>query len=90
MMPPLRSFDGVDGRERGQKKTDDLRAMTTLGPRTLYVNLQQRNDTGLTFDCTYASVNLQFAEFYKISFLMNLLAYLFTVSKQGINLILVL
>ena len=35
MMPPLRSFDDVDGRERGQKKTDDLRAMTTLGPRTL-------------------------------------------------------
>ena len=36
MMPPLRSFDDVDGRERGQKKTDDLRAMTTLGPRTLH------------------------------------------------------
>ena len=35
MMPPLRSFDDVDGREQGQKKTDDLRAMTTLGPRTL-------------------------------------------------------
>ena len=35
MMPPLRSFDDVEGRERGQKKTDDLRAMTTLGPRTL-------------------------------------------------------
>ena len=35
MMPPLRSFDDVDGRERDQKKTDDLRAMTTLGPRTL-------------------------------------------------------
>ena len=35
MMPPLRSFDDVDGRERGQKKTDDLRAITTLGPRTL-------------------------------------------------------
>ena len=35
MMPPLRSFDDVDGRERGQRKTDDLRAMTTLGPRTL-------------------------------------------------------
>ena len=41
MMPPLRSFDDVDGKERGQKKTDDLRAMTTLGPRTLgvYVRL---------------------------------------------------
>ena len=35
MMPTLRSFDDVDGKERGQKKTDDLRAMTTLGPRTL-------------------------------------------------------
>ena len=37
MMPPLGIFDDVDGRERGQKKTDDLRAMTTLGPRTLHV-----------------------------------------------------
>ena len=37
MMPTLRSFDDVDGRERGQKKTDDLRAMTTLRPRTLAV-----------------------------------------------------
>ena len=35
MMPPLRSFDDLDGKERGQKKTDDLRAMSTLGPRTL-------------------------------------------------------
>ena len=35
MMPPLRSFDDLDGKERGQKKTVDLRAMTTLGPRTL-------------------------------------------------------
>ena len=35
MIPPLRSFDDVDGKERGQKKTDDLRAMTALGPRTL-------------------------------------------------------
>ena len=35
MMPPLRSFNDLDGKERGQKKTDDLRAMTTLGPRTL-------------------------------------------------------
>ena len=35
MMPPLRSFDDLGGKERGQKKTDDLRAMTTLGPRTL-------------------------------------------------------
>ena len=37
MMPPLRSFDDLDGKERGRKKTDDLRAMTTLGPRTLIV-----------------------------------------------------
>ena len=36
MMPPLRSFDDLVGKERGQKKTDDLRTMTTLGPRTLY------------------------------------------------------
>ena len=35
MMPPLRSFDDLVGKERGQKKTDDLRTMTTLGPRTL-------------------------------------------------------
>ena len=35
MMPPLRSFDDLDGKERGQKKTDDLRTMATLGPRTL-------------------------------------------------------
>ena len=35
MMPPLRSFDDLDEKERGHKKTDDLRAMTTLGPRTL-------------------------------------------------------
>ena len=37
MMPPLRSFDDLDRQERGQKKTDDLRAMTTLGPRTLAI-----------------------------------------------------
>ena len=36
MMPPLRRFDDLDGKERDQKKTDDLRAMTTLGPRTLH------------------------------------------------------
>ena len=35
MIPLLRSFDDVDGKERGQNKTDDLRAMTALGPRTL-------------------------------------------------------
>ena len=39
MMPPLKSFDDLDGKERGQKKTDDLRAMTTLGPRTLLSTL---------------------------------------------------
>ena len=39
MMPPLRSFDDVDGKEGGRKKPDDLRAMTTLGSRTLqYIN----------------------------------------------------
>ena len=38
MMPPLRCFDDLDGKEQGQKKTDDLRAMTTLGPRTLASN----------------------------------------------------
>ena len=35
MMPPLRSFDDLDDKERDQKKTDDLRTMKTLGPRTL-------------------------------------------------------
>ena len=40
MMPPLRSFDDLDGKERGQKKTDDLRAMTTLGPRTLVYSVE--------------------------------------------------
>ena len=39
MMPLLRNFDDLDGKERGQKQTDDLRAMTTLGPRTLQVKL---------------------------------------------------
>ena len=39
MMPPLRSFDDLDWKERGQKKTDDLRAMTTLGPRTLATSI---------------------------------------------------
>ena len=43
MMPPLWSFDDVDERKRGQKKTDDLRAMTTLGPRTLPFNLTEEN-----------------------------------------------
>ena len=43
MMPPLRSFDDSDGKERGQKKTDDLRAMTTLGPRTLAYELPNDN-----------------------------------------------
>ena len=39
MMPPLRSFDDLDEKERGQKKTDDLRAMTTLGPRTVFISM---------------------------------------------------
>ena len=39
MMPSLGSFDDLDGRERGQKKTDDHRAMTTLGPRTLQLSV---------------------------------------------------
>ena len=44
MIPPLRSFDDVDGKERGQKKTDDLRAMTTLGPHTLeYFPFKQKH-----------------------------------------------
>ena len=43
-MPPPRSFDDLDGKERGQKKTDDLRAMTTLGPRTL--DLSKRHIVG--------------------------------------------
>ena len=34
-MSPPDIFDDVDGLERGRNKTDDLRAMTTLGPRTL-------------------------------------------------------
>ena len=45
MMPPLRSFDGLDGKERGQKKTDNLRTMTTLGPRTLVDRLSLRVTT---------------------------------------------
>ena len=47
MMPPLRDFDDMDGKERGQKKTDDLRAMTTLGPRTL----QDRERSGSVVEC---------------------------------------
>ena len=43
MMSPLRNFDDMDGRERGQKKTDDLRAMTTLGPRTLIFISRQKS-----------------------------------------------
>ena len=45
MMPPLRSFDDVDGKERGQTKSDDLWAMTTLGPRTLQY-IQMYSGTG--------------------------------------------
>ena len=46
-MPPLRSLDDLDGKERGQKKTDDLRAMTTLGPRTLIYQI------GASFTVSY-------------------------------------
>ena len=56
MMPPLRSFDDLDGKERGQKKTDDLRAMTTLGLRTLVFycalevyNIKSLKNQGLFF-----------------------------------------
>ena len=42
ILPRLRSFDELDGKERGQKKTDDLRAMTTLGPRTLSTIIDQK------------------------------------------------
>ena len=49
MIPPLRSFDDVDGRERGQKKTDDLRAMTALGPRTLVTEFIVKNSKKLNF-----------------------------------------
>ena len=52
MMSPLRSFDDVDGRERGQKKTDDLRAMTTLGPRTLPVISVNRGHVAVIFGRT--------------------------------------
>ena len=56
MMPPLRSFDDLDGKERGQKKTDDLRAMTTLGPRTLvYCSINAAN---LAFCCSNIAANL--------------------------------
>ena len=41
MMPPLISFDDVGERKRCQKITDDLRAMTTLGPRTLSMRRSQ-------------------------------------------------
>ena len=51
MIPPLRSFDDVYGRERGQKKTDDLRAMTTLGPRTLCSFVWKRLNFGTYRKC---------------------------------------
>ena len=70
MMPPLRSFDDVDGRERGQKKTDDLRAMTTLGPRTLLLMKEPGADQGFLergFICIGEGV--RFADF--ISFFLK-------------------
>ena len=57
MMPPLRSFDDLDGKERDQKKTDDLRAMTTLRPRTL-VNIQNRATIGSKVKCYLVGVSL--------------------------------
>ena len=49
MMPPLRSFDDVEGKERGQKKTDDLRAMTTLGPRAKLQSTRAQEITVLAY-----------------------------------------
>ena len=61
-MPPLRSFDDVDGRERGQKKTDDLRAMTTLGPRTLGpINPYQEIPFHILFFAVFQSIILIYA-----------------------------
>ena len=59
MMPPLRSFDDLNGKERGQKKTDDLRAMTTLGPRTLlyyYINTTTSATTTATTIITTTNI----------------------------------
>ena len=36
-MPLLKIFDDKDGNGGGQKKSDDLRAMTTIGQRTLCI-----------------------------------------------------
>ena len=44
MMPPLRCFDDLDGKERDQKKTDDLTAMTTLGPPTLQLKKSNQDE----------------------------------------------
>ena len=34
-MPLLKTFNDKDGNRGGQKKSDDLRTMTTIGQRTL-------------------------------------------------------
>ena len=36
-MPLLKIFDDKGGNGGGQKKSDDLRTMTTIGQRTLHV-----------------------------------------------------
>ena len=64
MMHPLRSFDDLDGKERGQKKTDDLRAMTTLGPRTLLLNPSIAGDNKESADCIYNRQSEFFGEVF--------------------------
>ena len=61
MMPPLRSFDDLDGKERGQKKTDDLRAMTTLGSRTLVDKTIFRN-RNTNFICKLLQMTPQYRD----------------------------
>ena len=38
IMPLLKNFDDKDGNGGGQKKSDDLRTMTTIGQRTLIIH----------------------------------------------------
>ena len=66
MMSPLRSFDNLDGKERGQKKTDDLRAMTTLGPRTLVKFDVRRKTYKNTFFDVMGSAQEQSFEFFMV------------------------
>ena len=65
MIPPLRSFDDVHGKERGQKKTDDLRAMTALGPRTL----ELLNEPGMRFSTMWHFDMCRLRRAYAASFL---------------------